>query len=351
VADERSADEERRSLVRAVRQHLESFTRAGLDRIPTPARREPTGASPSGQRKSLTRDHELPGSVDKVESHGLPPPDSFGLERLPTPLAGSAEFESIRGPSAGRTTSEHRALSPGPGLRSSIPDRTASASPVPVAASLFSSSEFDTPPVPACDRPALLGALAAQVSVCRKCPHLAETRTQTVFGTGSSATRLMFIGEAPGADEDRLGQPFVGRAGHLLTDMITKGMGLARDQVYIANILKCRPPENRTPTPEESDNCIGYLEEQIAIIRPEYLCLLGRVALQGLLRTSIAMGKARGKWYRYRGIPTIVTYHPSYLLRKPEFKREAWEDLQMLMKEMGLPGPDRKGRPDESAAL
>ena len=120
-------------------------------------------------------------------------------------------------------------------------------------------------------------------------------------------------------------------------------MGLARDQVYIANILKCRPPENRNPTPEEADNCIGYLEQQIAVIRPEYLCLLGRVALQGLLRTSIAMGKARGKWYRYRGIPTIVTYHPSYLLRKPEFKREAWEDLQMLMKEMGLPAPEPQG--------
>jgi uracil-DNA glycosylase len=192
--------------------------------------------------------------------------------------------------------------------------------------------------------------MAAQVAVCRKCPHLAETRTQTVFGTGSSAARLMFIGEAPGADEDRLGKPFVGRAGQLLTDMITKGMGLARDQVYIANILKCRPPENRTPTSEESDNCIGYLEEQIAIIRPEFLCLLGRVAFQGLLRTSLAMGKARGKWYRYRGLPTMVTYHPAYLLRKPEFKRDAWEDLQMLMKEMGLPAPDRKGRPDESAA-
>jgi DNA polymerase len=187
----------------------------------------------------------------------------------------------------------------------------------------------------------MLGALAAEVAACRKCPQLASTRTQTVFGTGSPSTRLMFIGEAPGADEDRLGEPFVGRAGQLLNDMITKGMGLSRDQVYIANILKCRPPENRTPTVEESANCLGYLEEQISIIRPEFLCLLGRVAVQALLNTTLSMSKLRGKWQRYRGIPAIVTYHPAYLLRKPEFKREAWDDLQMLMTKMGLKVPPR----------
>ena len=127
----------------------------------------------------------------------------------------------------------------------------------------------------------MLQALAAEVAGCRKCPHLAETRTQTVFADGSPTARLMFIGEAPGADEDRSGVPFVGRAGQLLTDMITKGMGLKREDVYIANILKCRPPENRDPTLEESANCIGYLERQIEIVRPEFLCLLGRIAVQG----------------------------------------------------------------------
>jgi uracil-DNA glycosylase len=121
-------------------------------------------------------------------------------------------------------------------------------------------------------------------------------------------------------------------------------MGLTREQVYIANVLKCRPPENRTPTELESNNCIGYLEEQIEIIRPEFICLLGRVALQGLLKSASSMGKARGKWYYYKGIPTTVTYHPSYLLRKPDAKREVWQDLQMLMKEMGLKPPERKGR-------
>jgi DNA polymerase len=208
--------------------------------------------------------------------------------------------------------------------------------PPPAIASLFGDKEFETEPVPPSERPTILEVLEAEVAACRKCPHLAETRTQTVFGVGSPVTRLMFIGEAPGADEDRLGEPFVGRAGQLLNDMITKGMGLSREQVYIANILKCRPPENRTPSLEECDNCIGYLERQIAIIRPEVLCLLGRVAAQSLLTTPLSMTRLRSKWHFYRGIPTIVTYHPAYLLRKPEFKREAWEDLQMLMTRMGL---------------
>ena len=218
------------------------------------------------------------------------------------------------------------------------------ASPSSLLGPLLTESGFETPPIPACERQATLDGLASVVAGCRKCAYLAETRTQTVFGTGSAETRLMFVGEAPGADEDRQGKPFVGRAGQLLTDMITKGMGLAREQVYIANVLKCRPPENRTPTELESENCIGYLEEQIAIIRPEFICLLGRVALQGLLKSSAAMGKARGKWYYYKGIPTMVTYHPSYLLRKPDAKRDVWQDLQMLMKEMGLKLPERKGR-------
>jgi DNA polymerase len=149
----------------------------------------------------------------------------------------------------------------------------------------------------------------------------------------------MFIGEAPGFDEDRLGEPFVGRAGQLLTDIITKGLGLARDQVYIANILKCRPPENRNPTNDEMDNCFHYLEQQIEIIRPEYLCLLGRIAVQAILNTTQSMAKMRGKWHRYRGIRTLVTYHPAYLLRNPAAKKDTWEDLQMLMKEMGLVRP------------
>jgi len=208
--------------------------------------------------------------------------------------------------------------------------------------SLFQEPGFETAPLPPAERPSILRVLAEEVAICRKCAELAATRTQTVFADGSPSARLMFIGEAPGADEDRTGVPFVGRAGQLLTDMITKGMGLKRQDVYIANILKCRPPENREPSGEESANCLPYLERQIDIIRPEFICLLGRVAVQYLLGTTLSMGKLRGKWYRYRGIATIVTYHPAYLLRTPSAKKDAWEDLQILMNAMGLPVPSRK---------
>jgi DNA polymerase len=219
---------------------------------------------------------------------------------------------------------------------------------VPLAApgSLFAASE-DIPLVPPGERPAKLQTLAAEVAACRKCTELAETRTQTVFGVGSPTARLMFIGEAPGGEEDRQGEPFVGRAGQLLTDMITKGMGLSRDQVYIANILKCRPPDNRTPSYSECANCVGYLEQQIAVIRTEFICMLGLVAAQTLLETTQSLGRLRGKWHTYRGIRTIVTYHPAFLLRSPAFKKQAWEDLQMLMAAMGLPLPKSRGRVGE----
>jgi DNA polymerase len=216
--------------------------------------------------------------------------------------------------------------------------------PPPSIGSLFEEPGFETPPVPIEERPAVLAAAADEVAKCMRCPQLAKTRTQTVFGCGTPTARLMFIGEAPGADEDRIGQPFVGKAGQLLTDMITKGMGLRREDVYIANILKCRPPENRTPTTEEAENCSSYLEHQIAVIRPEFLCLLGKTAAIGVLGVdpTTTMGRLRGRWHRHRGIKTLVTYHPSYLLRNPPSKKEAWDDLRLLMKEMGLTVPGRK---------
>jgi DNA polymerase len=210
------------------------------------------------------------------------------------------------------------------------------------ATTFFSEAGFATERLPEADRLAALKALGAEVSVCTKCAHLAATRTQTVFADGTPSAQLVFVGEAPGADEDRIGRPFVGRAGQLLTDMITKGMGLRREDVYIANILKCRPPDNREPSLEETANCLPYLERQIELVRPKFLCLLGRTAASALLETSLSMGKLRGKWYRYRGIPTIVTYHPSYLLRTGSAKKDAWQDLQMLMSAMGLPVPSRR---------
>jgi DNA polymerase len=207
--------------------------------------------------------------------------------------------------------------------------------------SLFGDEGFEGPPLPLPERRHALGELSVIVSKCTRCEELATSRTQTVFGVGNPEARLMFIGEAPGADEDRQGFPFVGRAGQLLTDMITKGMGLKREDVYIANVLKCRPPGNRDPEPAEVANCRGYLEQQIALVRPQYLCLLGRVAAQNLLETSLPMNRLRGKWHRYRGVPTLVTYHPAALLRNPNWKKDAWEDLQTLMRAMGLPIPGR----------
>ncbi len=216
--------------------------------------------------------------------------------------------------------------------------------PQSAAKSLFDSAGMTEPAVSAEERPARLDALASEVAGCTQCPALVISRTRTVFGTGSPTARLMFVGEAPGADEDRAGLPFVGRSGMLLTDMITKGMGLTREEVYIANVIKSRPPENRTPLPDEVAHCLPFLERQIAIIRPEFLCLLGKVAASALLNTAMPLGKLRGRWHRYREIPTVVTWHPSYLLRLPSAKKEAWEDLQMLMKAMGLTPPARKAR-------
>jgi uracil-DNA glycosylase len=285
--------DERSRLIREVRQRLESLGRAGVDRVPAPRMAFAPRPAP-----------------------GPPPP--------PTPAV-------VQPPPAPQ---------PEPPRRPAAPATRAPAAP---AASLFDAPEMAEPTVDPSERPAALAALAAEVAVCERCPHLAASRTRTVFGEGSPTARLMFIGEAPGADEDRTGRPFIGRAGELLTQMITRGMGLDRAEVYIANILKSRPPGNRDPQPDEVAHCLPYLDRQLAIIRPEFLCLLGRIAAQTLLETALPMSRLRGKWHRARGIAAIVTYHPAYLLRNPAAKKDAWQDLQMLMQAMGLTPPGRKG--------
>nr|VFJ99514.1 MAG: DNA polymerase [Candidatus Kentron sp. H]VFK00088.1 MAG: DNA polymerase [Candidatus Kentron sp. H]VFK04408.1 MAG: DNA polymerase [Candidatus Kentron sp. H] len=169
--------------------------------------------------------------------------------------------------------------------------------------------------------------LAAQVSACTAC-ELRKTRTQTVFGVGSRTADWMFIGEAPGADEDRQGEPFVGRAGRLLNSML-EAIGFSRDEVYIANILKCRPPNNRDPAPAEAQACEPFLLRQIALIEPRIILAVGRIAAQNLLATTTPIGQMRGRRYTFRetGIPVVVTYHPAYFLRSPLQKRRGWEDL------------------------
>ncbi len=192
----------------------------------------------------------------------------------------------------------------------------------------------DSPEVEECAT--ALAAVARDVAACSRCGELARTRTQTVFGVGNPHARLAFLGEAPGADEDRQGEPFVGRAGKLLTDMIEKGMKLQRSDVYILNILRCRPPGNRNPEPIEAAACREFLDRQLSIIQPEFLCCLGAVAAQNLLETTEAIGKLRGRLHDYHGIKVVCTYHPAYLLRNPAAKKQTWEDLQLLMREMGL---------------
>ena len=187
-------------------------------------------------------------------------------------------------------------------------------------------------------------ALRERALTCVKCPHLAASRTTVVFGVGNIDAQLMFVGEAPGADEDEIGEPFIGRAGQLLTKILL-ATGLTRADVYIANILKCRPDTpgqsagNRPPTPEERATCIPYLQEQIDLIKPKAIVALGATAVDGLLGKTLGITKLRGNWQTYRGIPLMPTYHPAYLLRNQSLseKRKVWEDFLKVMEKLEMP--------------
>lgn len=198
-----------------------------------------------------------------------------------------------------------------------------------------------------------MDALRQSALPCQKCPHLVGSRTQVVFGVGSVDAELMFVGEAPGAEEDRQGEPFVGPAGQLLTKIIG-AMGFGRDTVYIANILKCRPDlppgtrGNRAPRPEEMETCKPYLASQIDIIRPRVIVALGLTAVNGLLGPKPSMGSVRGRWFEFRGIPVLPTFHPSYLLRSEDNpdrgfgeKRKTWEDMLLVLERLGRPVTDK----------
>jgi uracil-DNA glycosylase len=201
------------------------------------------------------------------------------------------------------------------------------------------------------DKEALLAPLRERVAGCLKCPHLASSRTQTVFGVGNADAELMFIGEAPGADEDRQGEPFVGRAGQLLTKII-ETMGFARSDVYIANILKCRPDMprgssgNRPPTADEMATCLPYLQKQVEVVQPRVLVALGATAVTGLLGASGPMRTLRGRWHSYNETPLMITYHPSYLLRNqsPAEKRKVWEDMLQVLERLGRPVSEKQRR-------
>ena len=194
--------------------------------------------------------------------------------------------------------------------------------------------------VPATGRPAALQALREEIGDCTRCPLAYAGRHKIVFGEGMATARLLFVGEGPGADEDESGIPFVGKAGQLLNNMIA-AMGLTRESVYIANVVKCRPPKNRTPEPVEAGTCSQFLLRQIDIVQPEVIVALGATAATYLLGVKQSLASLRGRWFDVRGAPCAVTYHPAYLLRDPRQKGEAWKDLQRVMVEMKLTPPVR----------
>jgi uracil-DNA glycosylase len=273
-------------IARIVGQRLESLQRAGITHVVRPACR--TGA---------------PCSVFVAQTEAPPPPPTPPPKR-PDPIA----MQTAPPP-------------PAPAPKPPEPVLPQTAPP---------------PSEPPADRAAALAAVARRVAACTRCAELARTRTQTVFGVGDPHARLVFVGEAPGEEEDRRGEPFVGRAGQLLTDIIVKAMKLRREDVYILNILRCRPPGNRTPLPLEAAACREYLDAQLAIIRPEFICCLGACAAQNLLQTDTPIGRMRGRLHDFHGVQVLCTYHPAYLLRNPSAKRQVWDDIKILMAAMGL---------------
>jgi uracil-DNA glycosylase family 4 len=196
---------------------------------------------------------------------------------------------------------------------------------------------------PELEKTSNLEALRAFIGDCQRC-KLAPMRTNLVFGVGDPHAELMFVGEGPGADEDAQGEPFVGRAGQLLTDIIERGMGMTRAEVYICNVIKCRPPENRNPEPDEVASCEPFLFRQIELVQPKVIVGLGTFAVQAMLKVKTPISKLRGKWQEVRGVQMMPTFHPAYLLRNPADKRLVWADVQEVMKVLGRALPNRNSR-------
>lgn len=213
----------------------------------------------------------------------------------------------------------------------------------PVAETVPIKAQASAPPIIG-DKPSALKLIREDIGECTRC-RLHKGRTNLVFGVGNVNADLMFVGEGPGADEDAKGEPFVGRAGQLLNNMIS-AMGIKREDVYIANVVKCRPPQNRTPERDECDTCSPFLMRQIDVIKPKAIVALGAVAAKNLLAVNDSMANLRGRWYDFRNTKLLVTYHPAYLLRDPRQKKETWKDLQMAMKYLGLNPPAAKNTPE-----
>lgn len=250
-------------------------------------------------------------------------PDRPAIEPRPVPARRAPEsiHGATAGPSAAADTPQRTAPRPSPPRPAGSADSRPAWLPPPRGQALGVGS-------------AALASLRADIGDCRRC-KLCDRRTNLVFGVGNPNARLMFVGEAPGADEDLQGEPFVGKAGQLLDRMIA-AMGLSRDQVYIANVVKCRPPGNRDPEATEVAECLPFLRAQIAAVAPEVIVALGRIAPSALLGRSVQITRERGTWTSFDSVPMMLTYHPAFLLRDPSHKRDAWSDLQAVMGRLGL---------------
>ena len=295
-------------LRRLIRQTLEMYRGMGLEQIPhvavpvdSPVAAPPRGAGP-GPAAPLNR----------------PRPNLTGApwERSVKPVPAVAETPVVTPANAPLASAEPVVLSPTPKV----------ARPAPTSLPVHATRE---------ERASALTVLQQGVVNCQRCPELASTRTNTVFGVGDPGAKILFLGEAPGADEDAQGEPFVGRAGQLLNDIIT-ACRLKRDEIYICNVLKCRPPGNRTPLEGECANCREFLDGQLAAIDPEYIVCWGTTAAQNLLQTKQPIGKLRQQFFRQGRAKVVCTYHPSYLLRNPPAKKEVWEDMKFWRQEMGV---------------
>ncbi|HWN71801.1 MAG TPA: uracil-DNA glycosylase family protein [Haliangium sp.] len=313
--NEPDAREELGQLVRAFRQHLERQARTG-------ARAVPAGLMPLPEVHGVPDMSDAPDAYDAPDAHpghdepagrpSWPAPAFHQVERTPRPRPAAPVAHAALGPDA-----------PMPSFTAALMavlDEPAPARPAPVAA-----------PRPRAQR-LTLEDVRADLGDCQRC-KLAGGRTNIVFGAGDPHASLMFVGEAPGADEDRRGEPFVGAAGQLLDRMI-EAMGWSRDTVYIANVLKCRPPGNRDPQPDEVDACEPFLARQIEVIAPRIIVTLGRSATGLLLRSTAPVSSLRGSFQDYRGIRVMPTFHPAFLLRNPERKRDTWADLRLVIAEL-----------------
>ncbi|MDO4857146.1 MAG: uracil-DNA glycosylase [Thermoguttaceae bacterium] len=316
------------NLRHAILQRLQSLQCAGIEEISRTEARKLAIALKENEAKISP----APVSV----STGLPADSRSSGQKSPGPQTSHSSRETTSQPSS-NVMPWQRSMSspPSSGSKSTqymAPKRTA------LSLEIIVPPHEDYSALPLMeDRHEALRLLGEKVRQCVRCIELVSNRTQTVLGVGNPYAELMFLGEAPGADEDRQGIPFVGRAGQLLTKMIENGMKIKREEdTYICNILRCRPPGNRAPMPEEAFKCRQFLDTQIDIVKPKFICCLGASAAQYLLDTTTTISRMRQREYRYRNATVVCTYHPAYLLRNPSQKAATWQDLQFLMKLMGL---------------